>query len=349
MHILETEGVPGLYRGNVACCVRIVPYSAIAFSSYEFFRRQLSAAGHRKGTQRLSAGWDLLAGAASGATATLLTYPLDTLRTRLAWVTAQTRCGSASGASASSSSGCSTSSASSSASGRVAGVVTGASTHGGHGAMSSAAATAGLGAAGMGPGSAALAAAGNAGSAGHLAQQRRISHMAIYTLRTEGVTGLYRGLMPTLYGILPYAGLKFYFYALSKQWYKDVLAPSLGHTVTHVSTEPSGSAHNRHGEHGQQRLPLPYMLVFGGVSGLLAQTLTFPLDVVRRQMQVAGLHGSSAELTTFGTAAAIVKAGGVRGLFRGLSLNYIKVVPSTAIGFASYDMLKSYLDVKGNL
>jgi hypothetical protein len=31
------------------------------------------------------------------------------------------------------------------------------------------------------------------------------------------------------------------------------------------------------------------------------------------------------------------------GMFRGLSINYLKVVPSTAIGFTVYDYLKAYL------
>jgi hypothetical protein len=31
------------------------------------------------------------------------------------------------------------------------------------------------------------------------------------------------------------------------------------------------------------------------------------------------------------------------GLFRGLSINYLKVVPSTAIGFTVYDWMKAYL------
>ena len=35
---------------------------------------------------------------------------------------------------------------------------------------------------------------------------------------------------------------------------------------------------------------------------------------------------------------------GVRkGLYAGLSLNYLKVVPSTAVGFAVYDTAKEYL------
>ena len=34
--------------------------------------------------------------------------------------------------------------------------------------------------------------------------------------------------------------------------------------------------------------------------------------------------------------------------FRGVSLNYIKAMPSTAIGFTVYDQLKSYLGVQGH-
>ena len=36
----------------------------------------------------------------------------------------------------------------------------------------------------------------------------------------------------------------------------------------------------------------------------------------------------------------ILREEGVRGLFRGVSLNYIKAMPSTAIGFTVYDQLK---------
>ena len=35
-----------------------------------------------------------------------------------------------------------------------------------------------------------------------------------------------------------------------------------------------------------QRLPVWLMLSFGGLAGVAAQTMTYPLDVVRRQMQV---------------------------------------------------------------
>ena len=92
------------------------------------------------------------------------------------------------------------------------------------------------------------------------------------TVKQEGFSGLYRGIGPTLAGILPYAGLKFYVYQSLKQYYwrqssMDDAAKSIGH----------------------QKLPVAIMLTFGACSGLIAQTLTYPLDVVRRRMQVQGL------------------------------------------------------------
>ncbi|KAK2398074.1 Mitochondrial substrate carrier family protein [Trifolium repens] len=63
---------------------------------------------------------------------------------------------------------------------------------------------------------------------------------------------------------------------------------------------------------------------------ILFQTFTYPLEVVRRQMQVQKL---------------IAQKEGWKTLFSGLSINYIKVVPSAAIGFTVSDTMKSWLRV----
>lgn len=62
---------------------------------------------------------------------------------------------------------------------------------------------------------------------------------------------------PSLYGIFPYAGLKFYFYEEMKRYVPP-----------------------------EQKNSILVKLVCGSVAGLLGQTFTYPLDVVRRQMQV---------------------------------------------------------------
>ena len=117
----------------------------------------------------------------------------------------------------------------------------------------------------------------------------------------------------------------------------------------------------RTGIDGKPRLPVPMMLAFGAAAGLVGQTLTYPFDVVRRQMQVEGLklHEAAAnsparQLSVTGAFASggggaagaagaaqqhqqlslrstphalvlLVRQHGWRCLFAGLHINYLKV------------------------
>ena len=74
----------------------------------------------------------------------------------------------------------------------------------------------------------------------------------------QGYLALYRGVLPTLAGILPYAGLSFLTFETTKQLVTDW-------TGADITT--------------------PQRLVCGGLAGLLGQTVTYPLDIVRRRMQ----------------------------------------------------------------
>ncbi|KAK1257629.1 Mitochondrial adenine nucleotide transporter ADNT1 [Acorus gramineus] len=136
-----------------------------------------------------------------------------------------------------------------------------------------------------------------------------------------GIRSLYRGIGPTLIGILPYAGLKFYIYEELK---------------TRVPDEYQSSVIMR--------------LSCGALAGLFGQTFTYPLDVVRRQMQVQSLQpaspiGDSNVRNTMQGLSTVVRSQGWKQLFAGLSINYVKIVPSVAIGFTAYDMMKTWLRV----
>lgn len=278
MHsILKVEGVPGLFRGNGASVLRIIPYSAVHFGLYEQYRRLIVHLLYENVSHpsHIAPAVDLLAGAAAGATAVTLTYPLDFVRTRLAYV---------------------------SESGSIP----------------------------IEKDTKTITFAG--------ARRETIRSILRTTLEREGIRGLYHGIGPSMYGILPYAGLKFYVYQHLKQLY-------------FLKNSASGnSCGARDG-----RLPVPVMLLFGGVAGLVAQTVTYPLDVVRRRMQVEGLKNTKFEYveslpkSTPLALIRIAKSEGWKCLFAGLSINYMKVIPSTAIGFSLYDHLKSKLNLPSNL
>ena len=83
----------------------------------------------------------------------------------------------------------------------------------------------------------------------------------------------------------------------------------------------------------------------GLVAGMVAQTFVYPLDVVRRRMQTSATRLYKG---TWDALSTIARQEGVRhGLYRGLSLNYLKTMPNVAIYMSLYDVVKLWL-VKAN-
>jgi len=75
-------------------------------------------------------------------------------------------------------------------------------------------------------------------------------------------------------------------------------------------------------------------LLAGGLSGLAAISFTYPTDLIRRRLQ---LQGFDAAVPTYkgiwDCTSKILKAQGIKGLYRGLLASYIKLFPTTAIQF----------------
>ncbi|KAJ1812745.1 hypothetical protein LPJ75_003503 [Coemansia sp. RSA 2598] len=82
--IWREEGIAGYMRGNGTNVVRIVPYSAVQFATYEQLKKLLMEEGKTElDTQRR-----LTAGAGAGIASVAATYPLDIVRTRISVQTA---------------------------------------------------------------------------------------------------------------------------------------------------------------------------------------------------------------------------------------------------------------------
>ncbi|XVF25159.1 hypothetical protein REPUB_Repub13aG0189500 [Reevesia pubescens] len=134
--------------------------------------------------------------------------------------------------------------------------------------------------------------------------------------KRSGMRGFYRGVGPTLGGILPYNVTKFYAHEELKRWVPE-----------------------------EHQSSIALNLSCGALAALFGQTVMYPLDVVRRQMQVDILHQSGARYNnTIEGLRAIIRNQGWRQLYAGLCINYIKVVPSVALVLTSFDVIKCWLN-----
>jgi hypothetical protein len=153
------------------------------------------------------------------------------------------------------------------------------------------------------------------------AAYRGIADAARKILAQEGVRGLYGGLAPTLCGIVPYAGISFGAFGALKR-----VAP-------------------RDAETG--KVTTATKLAIGAVAGVVSQTASFPIDTVRRRMQVQGAHGApKLYRSARDCAAQLYRAEGPAGFYRGLAANVLRAAPNTAVQFAAYDYLCRQLDVR---
>ncbi|PSR81905.1 mitochondrial carrier domain-containing protein [Coniella lustricola] len=146
----------------------------------------------------------------------------------------------------------------------------------------------------------------------------------------SGLINFYRGFGPTILGMLPYAGISFLVH--------DTVGDMLRHpliaahtTLRQPKNAPQGKA-----------APLKSWaeLFAGGMAGLISQTSSYPLEVIRRRMQVAGAVGDGHRLRIAETAALIMKERGLSGFFVGLTIGYVKVVPMAAVSFYTYERFK---------
>jgi len=85
-------------------------------------------------------------------------------------------------------------------------------------------------------------------------------------------------------------------------------------------------------------------LLCGSTAGVIAQSLMYPGDTLRRQMQTSGIGGEQRTYnSTWDCAKSIVQREGVKGLYRGLWANTIKAVPNAGIQFVLFDIFKNVM------
>lgn len=80
----------------------------------------------------------------------------------------------------------------------------------------------------------------------------------------------------------------------------------------------------------------------GALAGATAQTITYPLDVIRRGMQVTNKLNLGYDNTTQ-TLKIIWNNYGIKGFYRGIVPNLLKVAPAIAVSFVTFEQTKTLL------
>ena len=129
--------------------------------------------------------------------------------------------------------------------------------------------------------------------------------------------GLYRGIIPTVAGVAPYVGLNFMVYESIRGYFT-----------------PAG-----------EKNPVWYRkLAAGALSGAVAQTCTYPFDVLRRRFQVNTMSGMGYQYKSIWDAISkIVVQEGPTGLYKGLLPNLLKVAPSMASSWLAFEVTRDFL------
>ncbi|XP_051169717.1 mitochondrial coenzyme A transporter SLC25A42 [Leptopilina boulardi] len=135
--------------------------------------------------------------------------------------------------------------------------------------------------------------------------------------RREGVLAYYRGFTATILGVIPYAGCSFFTY--------DTLKNLL---TVHTANSPGFSALSG--------------LACGAVAGMVGQTSSYPLDIVRRRIQTSAVKGQHYR-TVIKTATKIYTEEGIMAFFKGLSMNWVKGPVAVGISFTTYDVIRDTL------
>ncbi|KAL6888860.1 hypothetical protein ACP4OV_009886 [Aristida adscensionis] len=151
-----------------------------------------------------------------------------------------------------------------------------------------------------------------------------VVHAFVKILHEEGPSELYRGLAPSLIGVVPYAATNFYAYETLKRLYRRA----------------SG---RRGGGAGGGEVGAAATLLIGSAAGAIASAATFPLEVARKQMQVGAVAGRRAYRDVVHAVYCIARDEGAAGLYRGLGPSCIKLMPAAGISFMCYEALKKIL------
>ncbi|CCH43052.1 Calcium-binding mitochondrial carrier protein [Wickerhamomyces ciferrii] len=136
------------------------------------------------------------------------------------------------------------------------------------------------------------------------------------TYKSEGFHGFYRGLTSPIIGAAAENACLFVTYNLTQDFIKS-----------HVLNIPK-----------DQKLPLNYLIVAGGFSGIVASFILTPIELVKCKIQVEHVY-SKEDSTILKQIKKIYKQTGIKGFWFGQTGTLLRECGGTASWFGSYEFI----------
>ncbi|KAG6014927.1 hypothetical protein E4U54_004578 [Claviceps lovelessii] len=161
---------------------------------------------------------------------------------------------------------------------------------------------------------------------GGLTGSALVRQTAVKMYADGGVRACYRGVTMGLVGMFPYSAIDMGMFELLKKSYQSYYARSAG---CHEDDITPGNVATG---------------IIGATSGAIGATVVYPLNVVRTRLQTQGTVMHQATYTgIWDVTQKTIQREGVRGLYKGLTPNLLKVAPALSITWIVYENSKSVL------
>jgi len=208
------------------------------------------------------------------------------------------------------------------------------------------------------------------------AKFKGIGDCFLQTVQKEGLHSIYKGMGPTIISGTPYIALQMTFYEVFQKIFKQTaknlkgnpppVAKSMGglssstdgdtnklSQLTSVKNKNSDLSNNNNNNihiiisnNNEPKfnffsVDVLWKLLSGACAGLMAQTITYPGDTVRRRMQCNGIGGEHLFYqTSWDAIVKIYRQEGWTAFFKGVKANSVACIPGAAIQFLAYEYLK---------
>lgn len=167
---------------------------------------------------------------------------------------------------------------------------------------------------------------------GYPKQYVNLRQTVLLMYKESGVQTFYKGLIPSLLLIMPQAGMHFGFYSLYISIWRSYFSLREKHPEI------------LHGSKGAESL------VCGGLAGMTSKSITLPLDVIKKRLQVQGFEVARKQFGCVGdynglldTVRKILQQEGLFGFYKGMFPGILKTSITTSVSFYTYEYVLSII------